>query len=246
MADMEKTPEPGTNRQDLVRPQLRCIPTSQAHILQNDFTTWLIRASKSRPNPRDRSPEIIAARILLINFAAMLTTSISMSNLFLDVFGSPRVSEFVGAMREEVDRLEEKNGGIWTKEVLSRTIRLDSAFRESLRFSSPQGTGLLRKVKASKGIMLDEGYRLPRGSIVSVPSYSIHHDEKIYPRAYEYDPFRFSRPLETIEEPKQTSGNEGTTEIIASSTPNGSGRKLESLVTTSETFLTFGHGPHAW
>ena len=246
MADMERNRSSGASRQEPVWQLLWRFHVSQAYVLQNDCITWLLHAFQSRPDPRDRSPERIAAKIIAIHFAGVHTTTLTMSGLFINLFGSSKVSEFVTAMREEIDRIVRKTNGIWTKAALSKTIRLDSAYRESMRVSGLTGTGLARTVMATKGIRLENGYHLPRGMHLAIAVYSIHHDENIYPHADDYDPFRFSRPLEKTEKSNQDSGNEVAPEAAASSISDRSTAKVESMVSFSETFLAFGHGPHAW
>lgn len=73
---------------------------------------------------------------------------------------------------------------------------------------------------------MDSGLHLPQGTRVGTSTYSIHHDESIYRDASTYDPFRFSRERE-----------EKSTSVLK-------GKNL-AAVTTSDTFLSFGHGRHA-
>jgi cytochrome P450 len=80
---------------------------------------------------------------------------------------------------------------------------------------------------ASGGVSLDEhNLKLPQGSRVSVSAWGIHHDEDIYPNAYTFDAFRFSRPHEngTVCEDK---------------------KEAHLLVSPSEDYLPFGFGRHA-
>lgn len=211
----------------------------------NDFITWLILDSYSRPKPIDRSVEMIAYRVMLVNFSAIHTTSFTVTNLLFDLFSSPLVSEYVTAMRKEAKQAVQDNHGNWTKAAIAQSVRLDSAVRETMRLSSFMGRGLERKVEAIKGIMLDEGFHLPRGVNVGVSVYSIHHDECFYPRAHEYDAFRFSKPLEKVENWKQIDVDEGALGEETSKASNGSSRNLSSLVSISDTFLSFGHGRHS-
>ena len=177
---------------------------------------------------------------MLVNFGGIHTTSITVPNLLFDLFGSPLASEYIKAMREEAEQKVQDNHGHWTKASVAQSIRLDSAVRESMRLSSFRGRGLDRKVVASSGLALDEGYHLPPGVNISVSVYSIHHDESFYPRAHEYDAFRFSKPLE------KNGADSRKSEKDVSKTSNGSSGNPLSLVTTSDTFLGFGHGRHAW
>lgn len=106
------------------------------------------------------------------------------------------------------------------------------------------GRGLEKKVEASKNIMLDKGFHLPQGVNVGVLVYSIHHDKNFYPQAHEYDAFCFSKPLKKVEDRKQIDVDEGALGEKTSKALNGSSRNLLSLVSISDTFLSFGHDWH--
>ncbi len=190
---------------------------------------------------------MLAYRIMMVNFTAIHTTSFTVTNLLFDLLGSPRVSEFFAGLREEAERISRGHNGVWSKAAVANAVRLDSAIRETMRLSSFLGRGLERKVVSKEGLTLDDGCRIPQGAKIGVSVYSIHHDEGLYSQAYEYDAFRFSRPLEDAIASCLARGEEHT----SSSAPkrddlDSSQGKLESLVTTSERFLSFGHGRHAW
>ena len=189
---------------------------------------------------------MLAYRIMMVNFTAIHTTTFTVTNLLFDLLGSPRASEFYAGLREEAERLLRDHNGVWTKAAVAKAIRLDSAIRETMRLSSFLGRGLERKV-VSKGLTLEDGCHLPRGAKVGVSVYSIHHDEGLYARAHEYDAFRFSRLREdaTASENVPEDGDTGNNTRHPDAPDTSQGR-LETLVTTSETFLSFGHGRHAW
>lgn len=212
---------------------------------QNDYVTWSIRDSRSRPDPLDRSVEMLAYRIMLVNFAAIHSSTFTVMNLLFDLLGSPPEKGFMAGLRDEVERILETADGVWDKTGVGKMIRVDSAIRESMRLSSFIGRGLERKVMSNAGLTLEDGTRLPQGVNVGVSVYSIHHDEAFYERAYEYDAFRFSRLQERSAAPKDLAG-------ITAAEPNGKPdiaavqQKNISMVTTSDTFLSFGHGRHTW
>ena len=66
------------------------------------------------------------------------------------------------------------------------------------------------------------GTTIPRGTTVAVATHKVHMDEKIYPDALKFDPFRFVKLKE-----QETAG-----------------RRFD-IVTTSANSLHFGHGRHA-
>ena len=79
--------------------------------------------------------------------------------------------------------------------------------------------------KVVKPFTFSDGTFLPVGSTVGVPSYSMHHDPKLYNDPNVFNSLRFCG-----EE------NEGSK----------SGIKKGQIVTTGATYVAFGHGKHAW
>lgn len=76
---------------------------------------------------------------------------------------------------------------------------------------------------AHKDITLSDGTFIPKGTLLSVPVYSMHHDDSLYEDAARFDAFRFSRMREQ----------------------EGEGAKHQ-YVNTSIDYVSFGHGKHAW
>ncbi len=107
---------------------------------------------------------------------------------------------------------------------------------------------------------MSNGLHLPQGTRVGTSTYSIHHDDEVYENAMTYDAFRFSRAREKISTPNSPHLNghmrNDSHSSSSSDTSSGTGRskaelakvlegKNLSTVTTSDTFLSFGHGRHA-
>ena len=72
-------------------------------------------------------------------------------------------------------------------------------------------------------IMLDDGTRIPKGTLIGAAAYPTHHDDTNYRNAEEFDPFRFCRLREN----------------------EGEDLKHQFHGTTVD-YLPFGHGQHAW
>ena len=190
---------------------------------------------------------MLAYRIMMVNFTAIHTTTFTVTNLLFDLLSSPRALEFFAGLREEAELILRDHNGVWTKAAIAKAIRLDSAVRETMRLSSFLGRGLERKVISKEGLTLGDGCHLPRGAKVGVSVYSIHHDEGFYAQAHDYDAFRFSRPREHAPASNLVLEDERTGKNTSQSDPLVTSQgELETLVTTSETFLSFGHGRHAW
>ncbi|KAJ6454267.1 cytochrome P450 [Mycena vitilis] len=192
----------------------------------NDFITWMVRESFKRATEDETSVYSLAYRVVLLNFAAITTTTIMTTNTLLDVWSAPNSADIIASLREEAERVLREHNGEWTKSAVAKLHRLDSAIRESARISGVGGTAMARRVRAANGIALPNGLVVPYNATVGVSMDGLHFDEAYYDRVSEFDPFRFSRPREEPsygEKPR----------------PN------EDLVTTSVHWLPFSHGIHA-
>ncbi|KAF8202595.1 cytochrome P450 [Mycena galopus ATCC 62051] len=192
----------------------------------NDFITWMVRESFKRNTEDETSVYALAYRVVLLNFAAITTTTIMSTNALLDIWSAPDSEEIIAALREEAERVFHEHNGEWTKAAVTKLHRLDSAIRESARLSGVGGTAMARRVRTDDGITLPNGLVVPKNATVGVSMDGLHFDEAYYDRVNEFDAFRFSRPRE---EP-------------------GYGEKPhtnEDLVTTSVHWLPFSHGIHA-
>ena len=88
---------------------------------------------------------------------------------------------------------------------------------------------LMREVVQKEGVTLPDGTHLPNGAWVGVPAQRVHFDERFYSDPEEYQPFRFDRPMGQMVSGKASEDRRNT-----------------ALVTTSDIFMTWGHGRHAW
>jgi cytochrome P450 len=96
---------------------------------------------------------------------------------------------------------------------------VDSALRESLRLNGFIERGIMKLVVAPEGITLPDGSHIPYGTKVGISGYAVHHDNDIYEDAMMYDAFRFVEAKD--------------------------GKPL-AFVATSEKFMGFSYGSHAW
>jgi cytochrome P450 len=195
----------------------------------NDFLQWLIKYAQERLPPSELSPHIIAGRMLALNFAAIHTSTFTITNIIFDLVSSDPSLDYVGQLREEAATILAEDGGIWTKRGLSKMQKIDSAIRESLRIRSFLSAGLVRKVVAPNGITTPDGVYCPNGSNVGIAAMGIHNDNAIYPEAAQFQPFRYVDAREAITANAET-GKFGAEEIIKKAT--------YAIVSTS-------HGRHA-
>lgn len=175
-------------------------------------------------DPAEFDPRVIAARFSVLAFAAIQSSVITITNAIFDLAASGECAKSLEVMREEVLEVAEgAEATTWSKTAISRMTHIDSALRESLRMNGFIERGIMKKVVAPEGVTLPDGSHVLCGTKVGVSGYSIHHDETNYPDAHRYDAFRFARGQEV----------------------DGKKRPL-GLINTSDTFLSFSHGSHAW
>jgi cytochrome P450 len=203
----------------------------------DDYITWHIRLAQSEGRTKELEPEMISKFLMPLSFAAIHTTTFTITNTLFDILGSDPSRGFLSGLREEAARVFAESDNVWTKAGLSRLVRADSAIRESMRVSNFLTRGVMRKVVAKEGLKNEEeGWTAPYGSYISVDVDSVHHDPAIYPNPYDYDAFRFSRPREEYEakHPEDKNSVEGLR------------LKNTGMISTGDAFLPFGHGRHAW
>ena len=182
---------------------------------------------------------MISRFIMPIEFAAIHTTSLTLSMCLFDLFSADPSKGFVEGLREEAERAfaETEQTGRWNKKILTKLVRADSAIRESMRLSNFATRGVMRKVVAKDGLRIeDEGWTAPYGSYIGLDEHSRHHDPAIYPDPDSYDAFRFSRPREEYEASRDSNPKDLEKYVDM---------KNLSMVSTGENFLAFGHGRHA-
>lgn len=131
-------------------------------------------------------------------------------------------------MREEVKFELASDGGKWTKANLNRMYTLDSTLRESMRLWGFVSRGLLKMVVKKEGVRMPGGIHLPYGTKVGTHAHPVHHDEAIYSGANEFDPFRWYGKKDVVEDA-----------VVKE-------KKGTALATTSNNFMAFSHGRHAW
>ncbi|KAK1750170.1 cytochrome P450 [Echria macrotheca] len=188
----------------------------------NDFLQWCIQQAKEMGDPYLWDSRTLANRILLVNFAALHTSSMAITAVILELMASKQA--YIDELRAEIEGVLAEYGGEWNKRGLARMEKLDSALRESARLNSFVTVGLTRQVVPRDGITTPvSNLHLPQGATVAVPSYTVLRDAELYPDPYEFKPFRFSaqRDDDSVDYVK---------------------RANKAWVATSKEYLAFGHG----
>ncbi|KAL8737232.1 MAG: hypothetical protein Q9181_001886 [Wetmoreana brouardii] len=173
------------------------LPVIHERLANLEGKSWHITLATAEGRHDELDPDIIARRLLALNFAALHTTAMGSINCLLDIIASDPSQHYMAGIKEEVSRVLAEEGGKWTKAGLNRCHRADSALRESLRVSNFMSRNVQKKVMPSLGIENNlEGWRAPQGAYIAIDMHNPQHDPAFYPDPERYDAFRFSRPKE--------------------------------------------------
>jgi len=182
----------------------------------NDFTSWLL----DNAPPEFATVEDVTSRILAVNFAAIHTSSTTFSHILFNLAKYPHHFQ---PLREEIEDVINRDG--WTKSSLQKLRKLDSFMKETSRMDGIGDLSVPRM--AMQDFTFSDGTFIKKGTRVWAGAGAAHYDNEYYPDANEFDGFRFANMREA---------GEGASD--------GSNLR-HHMVTTSTTYLAFGHGRHA-
>ena len=161
-----------------------------------------------------------------------------MVNVFLDLLSSVPEHKYYEQLREEAKSVFRSEIDWADPSSPSKLPLLDSAIRESLRLHTILMRGSIKEVMPENGVTLPDGNCLPQGSWLGTPNHSVHMDERFYSNPMNYEPFRFVRS--GPQDGEVFSISEGLSDKASEY------RKNVSLPTSSDIFMAWGHGRHAW
>ena len=159
-------------------------------VAENDFLQWSIDQAKESGDHGLQDARTLAGRILLLNLVSIHTSSLTITNVVLDL-ASCRQPEVIQELREEIELVLAQSNGIWTKAALAKMEKLDSVLRESARLNTLIAVGLRRYVVAEEGFTTTDGTHIPYGNYCAVHNLGVVHDPKVYDEANHFRPFRF-------------------------------------------------------
>ncbi|KAI9155716.1 Cytochrome P466 monooxygenase [Paramyrothecium foliicola] len=188
-------------------------------------------SAKSATLSSAQDPRVLAEWLMLAGFAAMSSTVIQMSNSLLDILNCDRDLGLYNALRSEAESILKTEADWNMTAPFNRLVLYDSVIRESLRCHPILIKGLTKEVVDPKGLELPDGTHLPKGTWVGVPVVGVHRDERFYPNAMTYDPYRFLRLRHEMEKKAASDKSASTSELDAAR--------------PSVEYLGFGYGRHA-
>ncbi|QBZ65564.1 hypothetical protein PoMZ_12526 [Pyricularia oryzae] len=190
----------------------------------NDYLQWAIRQAKELGDPYFWKEDVLAGRLLVLNFVSIHTSAFSLAHVVMDLASCD--GAVVAELRDEITSVLAAHGGEWSKRALNKMEKLDSTLRESARLNSFVTFGSNRLVTAPQGLTLPNGQTLPRGVGIMLQAYPVLHDEGIYPDAGTFKPFRFAEAR-----------RDESADYVQ--------RARNAFAATSPDYLAFGHGRHA-
>ncbi|KAI6354286.1 hypothetical protein MCOR25_008680 [Pyricularia grisea] len=198
--------------------------TSGFEAQPNDYLQWAIKQAKELGDPYFWKENVLAARLLILNFVSIHTSTFSLAHVVMDLASCD--ASVIQELRDEITSVIAEHGGEWSKKALKKMEKLDSTLRESSRLNSFVTFGGNRLITSRQGLTLPNGQTIPKGVAIMLQSYSVLHDEEVYPDPETFRPFRFAeaRRDETIDYVQ---------------------RARNAFATTSPEYLAFGHGRHA-
>lgn len=212
---------------DLIRPDVRNLiahPLPSSEVADGEVTVlpMIVNYVLSRPAYASASESQILAgiigRLLDMSFGAIDTTSITTTQVLLDLISSPPSTYAIPIISQARATLTRHNGD-WSVKALGELTLLDSFIKESQRLR-PIGSVLSnRKVLDPAGATFTPSpefadakpVHVPYGKITGMPLFGIHRDPNVYPDPDEFKGFRFAE------------------DAVPSSQP-------------TDKFLSFGHG----
>ncbi|XP_013790934.2 cytochrome P450 3A8-like [Limulus polyphemus] len=129
--------------------------------------------------------EDILANSILFFLVGYDTTANALTYAAYSLARNPECQE---KLIQEIDAVWEKHGGI-DYETVGKMTYLDCVLSETLRLFS---IAVVAERRASKDHQLGEtGITIPKGMIIHIPIYAIHHDPEYYPNPNAFEPERY-------------------------------------------------------
>ncbi|ETN58140.1 cytochrome P450 [Anopheles darlingi] len=129
----------------------------------------------------------LTAQVFIFFLAGFETSSTTMNFCLYELAKSPDIQQ---RLREEINSAIEANGGQLTYDVAMNIAYLDQVINETLRKYPPLES--VNRSPVRDYTIPDTTHVIPRGVLVEVPIYAIHHDPEYYPEPERFDPERFT------------------------------------------------------
>ncbi|KAI9787989.1 MAG: hypothetical protein M1816_007293 [Peltula sp. TS41687] len=137
---------------------------------------------------KDTDPQSLAQRLLVLNAAALHTSSMAATHAMYDLCAMP---EYIEPLRAEAKATLGAKRDAWRLDDIKKLYRLDSFLKESQRMNQTNVFSFTRKVASP--VQLSDGHILPIGTTIGMLSGSMARDAEFYSDPLKFDGFRFCR-----------------------------------------------------
>ncbi|KKA30861.1 hypothetical protein TD95_000748, partial [Thielaviopsis punctulata] len=155
----------------------------EKHAVRHDFCHYMMN---SRHGAASFSPAEMRGECVLLLIAGSDTTAATLSATMFYLVRHPAQLSIVAAeLRSTFSSVSDIRSGT----ALSSCVRLRACVDEAMRLSPAVGSVLPRQVDTDNFIV--DGHHIPRGSVIGVPSYALHHNPAAHVRPYSFIPERW-------------------------------------------------------
>ncbi|KAH9928846.1 cytochrome P450 [Fomitopsis serialis] len=147
----------------------------------SDLLQWLIEGAQEST---ERTVSALALRVLVVNFAALHTTSTVLTHSLSYLAAYP---EHAASLRDEVDRVVQADG--WSKAAVGNMCLVDSFLKEVGRVTGLGAISINRKTV--QDYTISDGTFIPKGTFLAAAARPIHFDGEHYANPDVFDPWRF-------------------------------------------------------
>uniref|UniRef100_A0A669C1B4 Cytochrome P450 3A n=1 Tax=Oreochromis niloticus TaxID=8128 RepID=A0A669C1B4_ORENI len=195
-----------------------------------DFLQLMIDSQQNNDSKQDKglTDHEILSQAMIFLFAGYETTSSSLTFLSYNLATNPRVMK---KLQEEVDATFPNKAPIQYQELMQMEY-LDCVINESLRLF-PIASRLERVAKASVEI---NGFVIPKGMVVIVPTWPMHRDPEIWPEPEKFKPERYGKDSHVSDVTKQNEALWDITPFLLFSKENK--ETIDPYI-----YMPFGAGP---
>ncbi|RDW57798.1 hypothetical protein BP5796_12599 [Coleophoma crateriformis] len=155
-----------------------------------DYCMALLSAAYKDPNPAYYETENFVSRFMTHYIAAIFTISVTISGVVEKLIQHPHM---LSVLRDEANAvfIDPKDPHTWRKTDIAHLDIHDSFIRESMRTTPVSFAVMRRSAIKPEGYTFLDGTVIPSYFEVGVPLDQLHHDEKYYKDARQFDPLRF-------------------------------------------------------
>ncbi|KAG5669761.1 hypothetical protein PVAND_000055 [Polypedilum vanderplanki] len=158
------------------------------NIERNDVLDTLMKIrDETQENEGKLTTEEIAAQCFIFFVAGFETSSTTGTLVLYNLVKYPEVQE---KLRDEIRTILARHDNKITYEAMQEMKYLQMVVDESLRIYPPIFQVLRQAARDYK--IEKDNFVIPKGSLVGVPVYAIHHDPEYYPEPHKFDPERFN------------------------------------------------------